>query len=250
MKDIKIYIAVHKKAKLPKLEEYVPLQVGAALHDDLGYLRDDKGKNISKKNPNYCELTGLYYIWKNEKADIVGLTHYRRYFFKNILNTKLDNVIDKEYINKILSKYDVILPKKEYFKLTIGEQYKNIHKTDDLEKCGNIIKTKFNDYYESFNKVINKKSMYCYNMFIMDKTKFDEYMKWLFDIFKELEKEINIADYDKYNQRIYGFLSERLFNVWIDKNNLKIKELPVYNIEDSKSKQLKSKIKNVVKKIK
>ena len=82
MKNIKIYIAAHKKTELPQKDGYIPLQVGAALHDDLGYLKDDVGDNISSKNPNFCELTGLYYIWKNEKADIVGLSHYRRFFLK------------------------------------------------------------------------------------------------------------------------------------------------------------------------
>ena len=250
MKDIKIYVATHKKAKLPDLEEYIPLQVGAALHDDLGYLRDDKGDNISKKNPFYCELTGLYYIWKNEKADIVGLTHYRRYFFKSIRNTKLDNVIDKKYIENILKDYDIILPKKDYFITTIIEQYKKIHKTDDLEKCGEIIKEKYNDYYDSYQRIMKRKGIYCYNMFIMKKKQFDEYMKWLFGIFEELEKKIDISNYDDYNKRIYGFLSERLLNVWLDKNNLKIKEIPVYNVEDKKVVQIKGKMKNVIKKIK
>ena len=61
---------------------YMPLQVGKALSDvDLGVQGDDEGDNISTKNPNYCELTGLYWAWKNLKdADYIGLAHYRRYF--------------------------------------------------------------------------------------------------------------------------------------------------------------------------
>ena len=246
---MKIYIATHKKAKLPKKEEYVPLQVGAALNKDLGYLKDNVGDNISEKNPNYCELTGLYYVWKNEKEDIVGLTHYRRYFFKNIFKTKLEDVIGKEYINNILNRYDIILPKREYFKHNIKKQYESIHKTDDLEKCGNIIKKYHKEYYDSFTKIMSQKHLYCYNMFIMKKENFDSYMKWLFDIFKKLEKEIDISSYSKYNQRVYGFLSERLFNVWLDRQQFKIKELPVYNVEDKKIIQIKEKIKNTIKHI-
>ena len=78
---IKIYIMAHKKFAPPEEKGNIPLQVGAALHEDLGYLRDDVGENISDRNQNYSELTGLYWIWKNEKeADITGLVHYRRYF--------------------------------------------------------------------------------------------------------------------------------------------------------------------------
>ena len=61
-------------------------------------------------------------------------------------------------------------------------------------------------------------------MFIMDKKLFNEYAKWVFFILEELEKQVDISNYNDYNKRIYGFLSERLFNVWIEKHQeLKIK---------------------------
>lgn len=78
--DIKIIIATHKKYWLPKDSIYLPLQVGAEGKKDLGYVKDNIGDNISAKNANFCELTGLYWAWKNLDADYVGLVHYRRYF--------------------------------------------------------------------------------------------------------------------------------------------------------------------------
>ena len=95
-KKIEIYIAVHKKANVLKREGYIPLHVGAEGKEDLGFVKDNTGDNISCKNPNYCELTGLYWIWKNCNADIVGLVHYRRYFVKSFFTTNIEKAITKK----------------------------------------------------------------------------------------------------------------------------------------------------------
>lgn len=39
--------------------------------------------NIDVKNSLYCELTGMYYLWKHGNDEIVGLEHYRTYFWKD-----------------------------------------------------------------------------------------------------------------------------------------------------------------------
>ena len=78
--DIKVIVAAHKPYRMPQDSMYLPLQVGRALADqDLGWQGDNTGDNISLKNPYYCELTGLYWAWKNLKADAIGLVHYRRF---------------------------------------------------------------------------------------------------------------------------------------------------------------------------
>ena len=240
MKNVKVYIATHKKANLPELKEYVPIQVGAEGKEKLGYITDNTGENISNKNPNFCELTATYWIMKNDNSDIVVLTHYRRYFFNNIFSNSFKNIIHKEKIIKILNNYDIIVPKKYKLGVTVEKQYSQIHNIEDLMKCGEIIKNKNPEYSEAFDKVLKKRKIYTYNMFISRKKVFDDYYKWLFDILFEAEKIIDISNYDNYNKRVYGFLSERLFNVWIEKNkdNLKIKEMPVYNSEEKIIKQL------------
>ena len=80
MKNVKIIVATHKPYKMPDDEMYLPVHVGAAGKDSIGYQRDDEGENISSKNPYFCELTGLYWAWKNLNADYIGLAHYRRHF--------------------------------------------------------------------------------------------------------------------------------------------------------------------------
>ena len=81
----------------------------------------------------------------------------------------------------------------------------------------------------------------------MEKNKFNEYMTWLFKIFEKLEKTVDISNYDEYNKRIYGFLSERLFNVWIENQKLKEKEMLVLNVEENRGKQIKGYLKNLIK---
>lgn len=247
-KKVSIYIATHKKAAFPKFEEYFPIQVGAEQSkDNFGYLLDNTNDNISIKNKNYCELTALYWIWKNSQSDIVGMVHYRRYFFNKAGSRLFDNIIRKNEILDILEKYDCIVPKKMYIaKSNLKEQYGKIHNIDDLNKCEEIIKSKYPDYQESFSKVMQQKHFYAFNMFIMSKKLLNKYAQWLFDILFELEKYVQIQNYDNYNNRIYGFLSERLFNVWIEKNKIKIKEESVYNIEQN---VLKQDINRIIKKV-
>ena len=238
---IKNYIITHKEFKAPKLEGFVPIQVGAEGKKDLGYLKDNSGDNISAKNANYCELTGIYWIWKNDKdSDIIGISHYRRYF-----TTKIDfnkNIINIKKIEKILKKYDIILAKKEVYNQTAYNQYcAHSGFAKDLELVRNIIKDKYPaKYARAFNEIMESNSMSQYNMLITSKEIFNEYCTWLFGILFELEKNINLEDgYDDYQKRIYGFIAERLLNVWIKANSqLKIKRLPVVNTEISLMKSI------------
>ena len=59
---------------------YLPVQMGHAIHPGIGYIGDDTGENISERNGNFCELTGLYWAAKNLDSDYIGIVHYRRYF--------------------------------------------------------------------------------------------------------------------------------------------------------------------------
>lgn len=234
--DIKILVATHKKYWMPKDEVYLPIHVGKKGKGDLGYIGDDTGDNISYKNPNYCELTALYWAWKNLSCEYIGLCHYRRYFSHRCISRNLEDkrkhIFQKRDYEKLLIKYDMILPKKRnYYIETVRSQYNHAHYKKDLDKVENIIKEFYPEYMNSFYNVMNSKSLYIYNMFVMKKSLFDKYCLWLFDILFVLEKEIDISEYDKYNKRIYGFLAERLFNVWIDKQKLSFKEEKISFLE-------------------
>lgn len=245
---IEIYIAAHKKFEVPKNDIYIPLHVGAFNKADLGFLKDSTKKNISEKNSSFCELTGIYWIWKNVKADIIGLVHYRRYFYNSVFNSKKKILTEKE-IKNILNKYDIIVAPKGYTLHTnVKNDYIKNHIEDDFIKCEEIIKNKYPDYMKAYNKIMNGNSYRQFNMIITKKSIFNEYCSWIFDILLELEKNVDLDDgRNNYNKRVFGFLSERLFNVWLLKNNqYKIKEKCVFNTEES---MIKQKIRFIIKKI-
>lgn len=228
---IKNYIIAHKNFKVPNIEGYIPIQVGAEGKQDLGFIKDNSGDNISAKNPNYCELTGMYWIWKNDKdSDIIGISHYRRYFK---LNRK---IINSKEIENILQNYDIIVAKKEIYKENVFKQYcNNSGFAKDLELVKRIIKEKYSTEYEdAFNKIMSCNKISQYNMMITSREIYNKYCEWLFGILFEVEKNVDLTNYNDYQKRIYGFLAERLLNVWILANsNLKVKEFPVINTESS-----------------
>ena len=228
------YIIAHKKFNIPNILGYIPIQVGAEGKEELGYLKDNSGDNISIKNPNYCELTGIYWIWKNDKfSDIIGISHYRRYF---LTSSFFGKIVDSNDIEQIMKQYDIIVAKKEIYKETVYKQYCNNSGFEkDLELVKQIIKNKYEDkYLKAFEKIMETNKISQYNMIITTRENYCKYCEWLFNILFEVEKKVDLTEYNDYQKRIYGFLAERLLNVWLLANsNLKVKELPVINIEST-----------------
>lgn len=225
----KVWVITHKKYNeiKDKNDLYNTLHVGRALSEDLGYCGDDTGDNISDKNKSYCELTGMYWLWKNIKCDIIGICHYRRFFLEN------DIFLTKEYIENVLENYDCIVPKAGLVgnNINVREYYEEKHYVSDLDVCRQIISIKYPDYVEAFDIMQQSSLMNFCNMLITRKEVYDSYCKWLFDILFEAEKLIDISYRDDYQKRVMGFLSERLFKVWLIKNGYKVKEQTVKMME-------------------
>ena len=202
--DIQIYVISHLLEDIEKTRNdsiYTPLFVGRNGKENFGYCSDDYGDNISNKNPYFCELTGLYWMWKQSRADIIGLCHYRRYF----VNEK-NNLLEKDEIESILNDYDLIIPNFGTSLLeNVYEDYDNEHYGKDLDLCRELVGEMTPEYLDSYDKVIYGKKLCHYNMFIAKKEIIDGYCEWVFPILFELEKEINAKDYDDYRKRVYGF---------------------------------------------
>jgi hypothetical protein len=65
----------------------------------------------------------------------------------------------------------------------------------------------------------------------MKKELINSYCSFIFDILFELEKQTNLSQYNKYQERLYGYISELLLDVWLEKNKLSYKEVPFINME-------------------
>ena len=159
-------------------------------------------------------------MWKQSDADIIGLCHYRRYF----VNEK-NKLLEKEEIESALEQYDLIVPHFGTSLLgSVYNDYDNEHYKEDLDNCREIISKLNPEYLNSYDKVIYGNKLAHYNMFIAKKETIDDYCQWIFPILFELEKIIDAENYDDYRKRVYGFLTERLFNVWFTQKKLKVKE--------------------------
>ena len=229
---VKIVIATHKRYRVPSDELYLPVQAGRAVHDDLGYTGDDTGDHISMKNESYCELTALYWAWKNLKADAVGLCHYRRYFAGKTLGGKWERILTLRQAQKLLEKADILLPNPRNYRIeTNHTQYAHAHHAKDLDTAREVISERFSEYLPAFDRVMRRTWGHRFNMIVARWEVLDRYCSWLFDILGELEQRLDLTGYSAYDRRVFGFIAERLLDVWLETERPRYRELAVVNME-------------------
>ena len=246
---MKIYVVTHKSLKLTLPENYFLFQVNAANNEVFCDLNDAVGNdNISFKNPNYCELTAAYWIWKNDKQnDIVGMMHYRRFLTTKYLSKSCKYFINEPAVTDLLKEYDFITTPLCSTLPNVKEVlFKGGVRPKDFQSLRNVIETYYNDYLQIFDEVFEGKKTYICNMFVTKKEKWDTYYEWLFSVFDKLEPFIDMTGYDNRELRLYGYLSERLFTIYVLKNNFKIKSFPICFTEDVLIKKVLRRIKNFV----
>lgn len=219
-----IYTLTHIKFEEPTDPTYVPLQVGSALGTDLGYLRDDAGENISRLNGYYSELTGFYWIWKNDReSDYIGTCHYRRY----LINDQEKILTKREYC-ELFTYYDLVSTKMEVLNHSYHDAFSANHNVKVLDMTGQVIQEKYPEYYDTFRELVNGPRTYYCNMLVTDRKRFHEYASWLFDIFFEVQKRVDLDQAaDAYHKRVFGFISEFLLTVWVRVKKLRVYECKV-----------------------
>ena len=264
--NCKIYVLHYKNGEpFPDLPCYIHILAGKETYPQESDLTgDNTGENISNKNQYYSELTGTYWVYKNQSSEIVGTCHYRRFFtakgepfqYKlkrllyyfgglNIGRYGLIYTSNQDYwsnriltcneVKLILEDFDAIMPIKRKLRQSVEGHYNKYHDTIDLQLLRIIINEKTPDYSSSFESTLQQKRLYANNMMVMKRPTFEALCDWLFMLLFEFEKRVDLTNYTDYQQRIFGFISERLITTWINHHQLKVKELPLIYFKNLKN---------------
>ena len=247
--NTKILVCCHKQDVKVSQPPYLPIHVGKELSSlDLNIQGDNTGENISEKNGSYCELTGIYWAWKNLKdVDIVGLCHYRRYFdfhkqcrlfypytiYKSDQLGSLDFSIPQDVLSSV-EKGTVVVARSVSYNMPVYYCYCAAHNSSDIKKVKNIIKETCDPkYLKAFDDVmLNSNLLHPCNMFLMRWADFDNYCSWLFPLLEKAEALVNTEHYDSYQKRVWGFIAERLFNVWLKAEGKSLDSRPLIWLYD------------------
>ncbi len=230
--SVKVIVAAHVPCDTPADALYLPLHVGAEGKEPLPFVGDNTGDHISEKNGNFCELTGLYWAWKNLSEDYIGLVHYRRYFASPSRRGKgLERVLTAAEATALLDGRDGILPKKRHYIIeNLYSHYAHTCYIEPLDITRDIIAEKHPAYVAAFDRLKKRSSAHMFNMFILRRDRLDAYCAWLFDILFELEKRVDATTYTPYHARFFGRVSELLLDVWMEQNPLDCAELPQLHV--------------------
>jgi hypothetical protein len=201
-----------------------PIQVGNPQYFN-NILSDKTNDNISNKNSSYSELTALYWIWKNSKEDIIGIEHYRRVFL-NSMNEK-DPILKNDII-KLLQTYDCIVPNRHEIKNKLINSQIIPLMSYILPKILLIIKRIYPNYFETAKTILENNNWYIHcNMMITSKTIYDNYCDWLFTILFIFEKLLKDKHEILNYPRLFGYISEHIFIIWLTVNKINFIEKPI-----------------------
>ncbi len=268
--NTKILIAIHKPYRVPDDSVYLPLQMGAEgkkslyrlgneVTDDescggLPLEGDDGGENISGRNGGYSELTGLYYAWKNwTDADAIGLVHYRRYFGHPSLLTPagfafksgeplagegpFERVLTGAETERLFTRCDIIVPQKRRYVIeSLFTHYAATHDARHLVLARDIIAKEHTDYIPAVDQAYSRRWGYMFNMGVFKREVLEDYCRFLFPVLFELEERLTAEGLTEnltpFEARLYGRVSEILFNAWLLKHReYRLLELPLVNTE-------------------
>ncbi len=239
VKQVHMHVISHKEFDIKSTDRcYSKLYVGNICRDKPqdGNLESD-GENISFLNPYINENTGIYWAWKNDlTCDYIGFCHYRRYFTSDDITMVERHILKQSEIERYLKSYDLIVSGVhiDYGKTIEGRFADTIDSgafKEGMEIVRKIISEVQSEYSSAFEHVFSGHSFFPCNMFIMPRKIFEKYCQWLFSILPKACELFSIEKYDNYSSRAIGFIAERMLTVWLMKQDYRVKELPIQQVE-------------------
>lgn len=237
----KIIVVTHKDYEMPADEIYFPICVGNSIPQlQKKFQPDNIGENISEKNITYCELTAIYWAWKNldlEKLDYIGVAHYRRHFSLKKGSKTLSDAIGRESVEslmKMAGDTQIITPPERFYFSSVQDHYiraiksyKKIH-TKDIRRLKRSIHELSPSYDKYALKILTGHKVHMLNMYIMSAKNFDNYCTWLFPV---IDRVVELSSDRADRKRFAGGLAELCLDIWASRNNIEIREIPLLETE-------------------
>lgn len=240
---ITVGVAAHKPYPMPEDPCYLPIHVGRALHPELAaemgprFVGDDAGDGISERNATYCELTALWWLWRNCKSDYKGLVHYRRLLAspdpgRRRARDPLSRVASGEELRRLLADHDAVLPRKRrYYVETMRSHWDHTQPPEQLAETERVLSDLEPAYAAAFERALSARGAHMFNMMVMRADAFDAYCAWLFPVLEELTTRLDPAQFPPFQARYPGRVSELLLDAWVDVNDVTYVELPTLSPE-------------------
>lgn len=226
-KTLAIFVVAHKPFEIQKSEVLIPIHVGRANSrfktEMAGMIGDDTGDCISTKNPQYCEMTAHYWIWKNvQDTEFVGMCHYRRYFGIDI---------SEENVSEVMADTDVVMVEPSWYMDSVYSYFAKFMGAENMTILWMVLKKIHPEYVETLENVCDGIKFYPFNMLLCRKILFNEYAEWIFSVLDECEKYVKPASYTNA-RRALAYMAELLTGVYFIHRGMKIKTVPYYKIDD------------------
>lgn len=239
--QVKIFVVAHKPFEMPEGVVLTPIHVGRAVYvrrkmaeggvgldpDDpmAGMIGDDTGGNISLKNPQYCEMTAHYWIWKNvHDTEYVGVCHYRRFFAIDI---------SEDDIEEVMADADVLMVEPSWHIDSVYAYFAKFMGAENMTILWMVMKRLYPEYAETLEQVCDGVKFHPFNMMLCKKELFDEYCEWIFSVLGECEKYVKPSPYTN-GRRALAYMAELLTGVYFIYKRMKIKTVPYCKIEDGR----------------
>jgi hypothetical protein len=248
---IKLYSCHHNRPLFPATGDvFVPIWTGGEADPAGRWITDLQGLNLHAA-PDFNEMRQQFFVWRNlmDGADYIGFEHYRRLFlldplpaddcglrFPRVLQARRSMAADTllwrhdsdcatfiqylqlrrsltpsetETLTRWVASYDIIAPRRHTF-APMEIQWKQCKCSDEVWDA--FVKSiSLSSFWRDRKSYINFAQVgthYC-NMFIMKIALFDEYMQFWSEVMFNLQGAVDRS------LRYLGYLSERLFSLWV-----------------------------------